>query len=517
MKKTFFKKVWERKWILIIAVSVLIGILFFVFRNKEDGVVNIKAERGDVILEIDIVGKVKPSRNLDMAFVQGGKISQVNFSVGNEVRTGQVLAALDNGELVAQLRQAEASLAIQQAKLDELVKGTRSESLAVKQSELAKARVDLANNYSAILNVLNDAYVKADDAVTKQTDPLFSDDNSSNPDLTFTSSDNQATIDSEWQRRVVGEELEKWAKNLSNWQADLSEAEKDQALIDAKDSLSEIQTFLGRLSIALQKAIDLSSSVLESYNTNINTARVNVNLAMTTVTNQQQTIASQKSIVDRIEKEYALLVSGNTQEQIAAQEAQVAQARANVNYALAQLEKTYLRAPFNGRVTRTLLDIGSIVGVNQSVISLIGAGHFEIEANVAESDVAKIKIGDKAKVTLDAYGDEPVFEATVVSIDLAATIIEGVATYKTVLQFNQDDNKILAGLTANVDIAAEKREGVIFVPTRSITEKDGQKMVKVLNDGGKEEEREITVGLRGSDGRTEILSGLAEGEAVTAK
>lgn len=502
---------------MITVVLVLAAVLFFVFRDKQEETTNSKAEKGDVVLEISIVGKVKPSRNLDMAFVQGGKISQMNFSVGKEVWAGQILAALDNGELVAQVRQAEASLAIQQAKLDELAKGTRSESLAVKQSELAKARVDLTNYYSAILNVLNDAYVKADDAVTKQTDPLFSDDNSSNPNLVFISSDNQAIIDSEWQRRVSGDELEKWAKNLSNWRADLSEAEKDQALVDAKESLSKIQTFLGRLSVALQEAVDLSSSVLEGYNTKINTARVNVNLAMTAVTNQQQTISSQKSTVDRIEKEYALLVSGNTPEQIAAQEAQVAQARANVNYARAQLEKTYLRAPFNGQVTRTLLDVGDIVSANQSVVSLIGAGHFEIEANVAESDVAKIKIGNKAKVTLDAYGDEPVFEATVVSIDLAATIVEGVATYKTVLQFNQDDNRILAGLTANVDILADKKEGVIFVPTRSITEKEGKKIVKILNTENKEEEREVIVGLRGSDGRTEIVSGLAEGEAIAAK
>ncbi|MDP1706915.1 MAG: efflux RND transporter periplasmic adaptor subunit [bacterium] len=513
MKKSFFRKVWERKWILIIAVSVLIGVLFFVFRNKEDDAANIKAERGSVLLEIGIVGKVKPSRNLDMAFVQGGKINQVNFSVGGEVRTGQVLVALDNNEFVAQLRQAEASLAIQQAKLDELVKGTRLESLAVKQSELYKARVDSANNYLSVLNVLNDAYVKADDAVTKQTNSLFSDDNSSNPKLVFVSSDNQAIIDSEWQRRLVGEGLDNWTKSLGNWQVNSGEIEKDRALVDAKRNLSEIQIFLGRLSIALQKAVDLSSSVLESYNTNINTARVNVNLAMTTVTNQQQTIASQKSIVDRIEKEYALLVSGNTQEQIAAQEAQVAQARANMNYARAQLEKTYLRAPFNGRVTRTLLDVGDIVSVNQSVISLIGAGHFEIEANVAESDVAKIKIGNRARVTLDAYGDEPVFEATVVSIDLAATTVDGVATYKTVLQFDQDDNRILAGLTANVDIAAEKRENVIFVSTRSVIDRDGEKTVRVLQDGVVIE-KEVQTGLRGSDGHWEIISGLNEGDLV---
>lgn len=173
MKKIFFKKVLERKWILIVAVLVLLGIIFFAFSKGKDSSVTVKAERGNILLEIGIVGKVKPSHNLDMAFVQGGKISQMNFSVGAEVRAGQILAALDNGEFVAQVRQAEASLAIQQAKLDELVKGTRSESLAVKQSELAKARVDLANYYSAILNVLNDAYVKADDAVTKQTDPLF--------------------------------------------------------------------------------------------------------------------------------------------------------------------------------------------------------------------------------------------------------------------------------------------------------------------------------------------------------
>ncbi len=514
--KNFLKKVFKKKWVWGVSALVLILVIWLLTRGGVSAVKTVAVVRGDVNLEISVVGKVKPSHSLDMGFVQSGKINRLPAKVGDEVAAGQILAVLDNGDLSAQLRQSQASLAIQQAKLAELESGTRPESLAVKEAELKKSQADLANEYTDIVNVLNDVFVKADDAVTKKTDAFFDNDNESNPTLSFVSGDQQAVIDAEWQRSVTGQQLKDWqnesaALNLNS----LDDAQKAGLLTEAETRLNTIRTFLNRLGYALQAASNLSAATLDCYNTSLNTARVNVNAAIAAVTSQEQAIVSQKAVADRIQKEYNLLLAGNVPEQVTAQRAQVTQAEANVSYAGVQLEKTYLRAPFRGKVTKVVFDIGDIVNANQAVVSLVGAGKFQIETNVAESDVARIKIGNTANVTLDAYGDEPVFGAVLSQIDLAATTIDGVAVYKTVFQFNDDDPRILAGLTANVDIDADKKEGVLFVPTRSVIARDGKKIVPI-SVNGVSVDKEVTVGLRGSDGRWEIISGLNEGDlAIT--
>jgi HlyD family secretion protein len=140
---------------------------------------------------------------------------------------------------------------------------------------------------------------------------------------------------------------------------------------------------------------------------------------------------------------------------------------------------------------------------------------FEIEANIPEADIAKIKISNPAKITLDAYGSNVFFEAKVVKIDPAETIIEGVATYKTTLQFSGNDERVKSGMTANIDILTAKAENVIAIPQRAVAQKEnGDKIVKILKDDGVVEERKVTTGLKGSDGNIEITEGIQEGEKI---
>ncbi len=102
-----------------------------------------------------------------------------------------------------------------------------------------------------------------------------------------------------------------------------------------------------------------------------------------------------------------------------------------------------------------------------------------------------------------------------VKIDPAETIIEGVATYKTTLQFSGNDERVKSGMTANIDILTAKAENVIAIPQRAVAQKEnGDKIVKILKDDGVVEERKVTTGLKGSDGNIEITEGIQEGEKI---
>ncbi|MEK7067539.1 MAG: efflux RND transporter periplasmic adaptor subunit, partial [Patescibacteria group bacterium] len=202
--------------------------------------------------------------------------------------------------------------------------------------------------------------------------------------------------------------------------------------------------------------------------------------------------------------------AGSTTEQIAGQEAQVQSAEANVKNYQALVAKTILTAPMSGTVAKQDAKVGEIVSANTTVVLLISANNFEIEANIPEADIAKIKVGDTADVTLDAYGNDVHFEVKVTEIDPAETVIEGVSTYKTTFQFANEDIRVKSGLTANLDILTDKKENVIAIPSRAITTNGENKTINILENGAIKEIR-VTTGLRGSDGNVEITSGISEG------
>jgi len=133
----------------------------------------VDVKRGQVISEVSVTGKVKPLKSIDLAFEQSGRLSRMLVSVGDEVYQGQSLAVLDNAGIYAQLAQAKANVKAQQAKLDELKRGARTEDLSAKTSELKKAQEDLKGYLDDVVNVLNDAYSKSDDAVRIKTGNLF--------------------------------------------------------------------------------------------------------------------------------------------------------------------------------------------------------------------------------------------------------------------------------------------------------------------------------------------------------
>jgi HlyD family secretion protein len=140
---------------------------------------------------------------------------------------------------------------------------------------------------------------------------------------------------------------------------------------------------------------------------------------------------------------------------------------------------------------------------------------WKIETNVPEVDVAKIAVGDPARISFDAYGTDVIFAAKVISIDPAETIIEGVSTYKVTLVLDEKDDRILSGMTANIDISTDKREDVLMVPFRAVLSKDDGKYVRIPSaDGLTATEKKVEIGLRGSDGNVEVLNGLVAGEQV---
>lgn len=509
---TFIKK----PVVIIITIVLIIGIGFFIFSQGGNGPSYdfVVAERGDIIQEVSVTGRVTAAESVELAFEKTGRISRTEVDVGDHVSKGQKLLFLENSDTAADLAQAEANVKIQQAKLNELLAGSRLEEIEVQKVKVENARAALTDSLLDLIVKMQDAFTKSDDAVRNKVDQFISGAKTSSPDLTFQIADSSLEISIESGRFAIESTLVEWKSDAGALSIN---SDTSAETIKTKNNLSTTKEFLEDVSLAvnsLKSNSALSQATIDGYRADVSTARTNVNTAISAVVAAEESVQDESSALLLEEQELSLVEAPTRPEQILAQEAKLEEARATVSKKKAELAKTILYSPISGIVTVQDAKVGEIVSANSVVVSLISTTEFEIEANVPEADIAKIAIGDFAKTTLDAYDSDIFFDVVVVSINPAETIIEGVATYKTTFQFSKKDNRVKSGMTANIDIVTGVREGVIAIPARAVVTQNGDKWVRIVDENNVITESPVVVGLRGSDGRIEILEGVNEGDSV---
>ena len=122
-------------------------------------------------------------------------------------------------------------------------------------------------------------------------------------------------------------------------------------------------------------------------------------------------------------------------------------------------------------------------------------------------------IGQKAKVTLDAYGSSVPFSASVTYVGSGNTPVAGAASYKVTLSFDKNDTRIKQGMNANVIIPVAEKIGVIAIPEGSVLSEKGANYAEVVS-GQKLQKQKVETGITGDKGLVEITSGLSAGERI---
>lgn len=487
--------------ISIILVVVILG-GFFIFGGKKplDTRNTAIATRGDVVQEVSVTGHVKAASTVDLGFEKSARIQGVYTKVGAHVSEGDLLAEVESSLSQASLLEAEAGLA-------GLKRGARPEELAVKESELAGDVQSLQNAYAGITDATDDAFNKADDALHSKISGIFSGFKSSSYKFTFTVCDSQLDLNTNSLRLSAELDMDTWRAERAAFPLSPSPSNLSTLLDSTIQHLGATQAFLESLARALTLDCTITNTALDAYRINVNLARANTTTALTTLNSKKQSIVSLALTVERVTDELTLMKAGQSAETIAAQEARVLSAQGD-------LRKTKIYAPISGTVTKVDAIAGEFASVAAPLISIISNNSFEMEANVPEADIAKIKLGDGAKITLDAYGPDVLFAGTVTAINPAETIVDNVPTYKVTFHFTKDDARVKSGMTANINVATASRKDVLFIPARALTTRGDKKYVAVLNPDGTTTETAVTVGLRGSDGSIEILDGITEGTRI---
>jgi multidrug efflux pump subunit AcrA (membrane-fusion protein) len=168
-------------------------------------------------------------------------------------------------------------------------------------------------------------------------------------------------------------------------------------------------------------------------------------------------------------------------------------------------------APLSGTVTTVPLAVGATVAASSGLFVISGNGALELEAQIPERELAQLKTGLKAAVSLEAFPGE-IFSATLTR--LSPVVDPGSRSKKIVLRFDRDDPRINAGMFARIKLSTRSFADVVSVPSAALVESRGKPGVYVPDLlSGEVLFREIESGVT-VDGETEIRSGLAVGETV---
>jgi len=508
--KKFFNRFWSvlklKKVYLPLIAIILAVVLYKSFYSNASTETIITLEPSTFVQEVSVTGKVQAANNVDMGFEAVGRVSKVNAKVGQQVRKGDVLVSLANGD-------AAGSVLQRQANLNDLLNGARMEDISIAESDVQSAQSTLDQNTQALVDKIKEVYSVADDAIKTKADQLFTNPRSVNPEIiTFNNGRDdyfnlKLVIDSK--RIRVGENLN--ALSLKNASLSASNLTSDY-VSQTRETLTLVKSLLDDLSMvasSIQNNIGVSQATIDGYKNSISLARTSVNAVSLGLTNVEQSYNVSKSGLERARQQLALKKAGSTADEIKAAQAQLQSAQAI-------LAKTLITAPFDGIVTKMDAKEGESVNLGSTYVSMISAANFEVESYVSESDIAKVKVGQSARITLDTYGKDVIFPATVYEVDPAETVVDGVTTYKIKLSFNQMDERIKSGMTSNITIETSNKPATFVIPQEALFLNAGEKMVTV-DQGGNRVDKKVETGGLNASGEIEIISGLVAGERIVVK
>jgi RND family efflux transporter MFP subunit len=497
-KKTLIEKIKSHKAVSATVLVIIIVIAAIIAFRGGNGRQYVTVDRGEIVQEVSVTGKVKALKDVSLSFEKAGRITSASFDIGDKVIAGQVLATIDQSEARADLLKAQAVLQAEQVALQKLKQTA--------PNDYNDARADL-------IATTQDAYRKTDDAIRNNVDQFFRNPRSSNTFIEFAFTDGGTVynfpLNIDLKIRINNE---RYALELSliDWQESLRSIDEADNLnsyvLETESVLKQTINFLNNLSLAANSITSPSfdyDATINGYKTTIANARISVASALSLFITAKQALNNAPQLVSGGQGQF---------DDVLTQEAKVAQSQAAIKAAEVALLKTELRSPIDGVLSIQDARVGEIAQVNTPLINIISDNQFEIEADVSEINVGKLSVGNQVGLTFDAFAGET-FAGQVLYIEPSETIVEGVVNYKTKVKIPDGITGLKNGLTANLKIKSAEVSNTIRIPQYALEKRGDVYIARISSDDGVEE-RIITTGLIGSNGFVEVVSGLNGGEKV---
>ncbi len=397
-------------------------------------------------------GVVESAEQADVRSQATGQVARVSAAVGNRVYRGQVLVSLTSADLQAQRRQAEAALKVQEASLQQLYSGAKTEDISLAEAQLAAARknvedvrrqqeVNVKNAYSTMLN----AGLSAMPAITNQSTAALT--------LSGTYTGEPGTYKISLIQGGDGITLNSSGLEVASARV-----------------YPGIATALGKRGLFFTFAATGNISVHDTWTITIPNTQSPTYLAASNAydaTKQASEAAIQgaENALDIAQKALDLKKSSATNAQIQAQLAAIEQAKASIAFINAQIAKTVITSPINGVISNVSIKYGELVSAGQKVASVVNNGGLQVKVYVSSEDLPRLSAKDKVTIGATANGEITNLAPSVDPTSKTAEVVISVV--------NPQKSGLTAGQNISVKISGEKSNGstsdVFVLPIQMVT------------------------------------------------
>jgi RND family efflux transporter MFP subunit len=190
---------------------------------------------------------------------------------------------------------------------------------------------------------------------------------------------------------------------------------------------------------------------------------------------------------------------------------QVSSARKTVDDLKQQIGYATLTSPIDGTVTAVNIDPGLVAPSGDAII--IDSAALEVTADVVESDLASMTIGQTAQISISAVDAQVTGTVTSIAPTTTGSTTGGVVSYPVTVSLDDAPATVRVGMTADITITIDSATNVLTVPSTALRGRAGSYTVLVLDADGAPTSQSVEVGLIASD-LAEITSGLTDGQEV---
>jgi len=454
--------------------------------------------RADIAQSLTIVGTVQPVNDASASFQVAGQVATVSATVGERVTAGQSLGTLDTTSLSETVSSAQSTLNSDEAKL------AQDES-----SQSASTPSTPSASPTPTTTTTTTSPPKGGSSTGTQS-TITQDQNTLTQDEAKTGADQQKeAADLAQAQQACGTGTTTTTStttttNPASCEAALAQVSKDQQLVSAD------QAAVAKDEAALSLALNQGSANTGGSPTQTPRA-LSSTPSSSTGNSGSGTGKGIGSGSGGTGGGTASSAPADTPEQIAADQAAIDTAQAELTVAEQSLAEADLTSPINGTIVSVGVTVGDTVSANSStnVIVIIGTQSFEVAGTLSSSQVPSVKVGDAAGVQVD--GVDGTIEGTVSQVGPVQSGTSGYS-YPVVVALPSSATGLFTGSTANVVIATGAVAHVLAVPTSAVQTLGSRSFVEVLS-AGTLTRKLIKVGMVG-DTYAQVLSGLTPGQNV---
>lgn len=469
---------------IIILIIILTGIYLLIKNNKntETSYIIEKVEIGNIETIVSGTGQIEASNTITLKSKTTGDITSVKVAAGQEVRKGQLIASVDS---------RDAKIALENAQIA-LEKLTSPNSLSVIQDKNS-----LTKSYSDGWNTVA-SFITDTPSQIEEINAIYANDG-------FLGNSNTLNMESSIRSKVrAGEDsfykAKKSFENVVKIYKGLSISSSNE---DIKKLINETYNSAKLMALAVKNTEEAFNYLVDSLNDQSDS------VITSNRTNISSWMSDSNSNVNNLLGDINAI---NESDALFSDKGEVRSAELSLQAKQDAYNDCFITAPFDGIIATLTAKVGESSG---SSIGTLITKQKVVTVPFNEVDIASIKLGQKAQLLFDAIPDLNI-NGIVSEIDSVGTVSSGVVTYNVKISLLENDERVKGGMSVSAEIITNYKEGILVVSNNSIKTKNGKSYVEILGDDNKVTKKNVEIGIS-NDTKTEIVSGLAEGESIISK